>query len=228
MDAASRVFLEKGYRQAQMSDIARAMGVAPGTVYLYVESKEALFELTLRCAMRADWISGAAEFPIRRTSEAAVLAFIRETLAREMQFPVLSSVGGTPTPTEARRELEAVVRELFQSTSRNWLALKLLERSAPDWPELAALWFGQHRPQLFLLVVEYFERRMSAQALRRAPDISVAARLVIEMVAAMAMHCRTDSYSPPLDPDVAETVVVDAVVQAYGQPETASEPKGLK
>jgi AcrR family transcriptional regulator len=32
MAAALRVFAEKGYRRAQMADVARAMGVAPGTL----------------------------------------------------------------------------------------------------------------------------------------------------------------------------------------------------
>ena len=37
-NAATDVFIERGYRQTQMADVARAMGVAKGTVYLYVVS----------------------------------------------------------------------------------------------------------------------------------------------------------------------------------------------
>ena len=33
-----------------MEDIACSLGVAEGTLYVYVESKEALFDLVLRCA----------------------------------------------------------------------------------------------------------------------------------------------------------------------------------
>ncbi|HEU4326220.1 MAG TPA: helix-turn-helix domain-containing protein [Roseiflexaceae bacterium] len=40
--AARTVFLERGYVQTRMSDIAERAGVATGTLYLYFDSKEAL------------------------------------------------------------------------------------------------------------------------------------------------------------------------------------------
>ena len=42
-DAALELFGRYGYRRTSIDDIARAAGVAKGTVYLYVENKEALF-----------------------------------------------------------------------------------------------------------------------------------------------------------------------------------------
>jgi hypothetical protein len=53
------------------------------------------------------------------------------------------------------------------------------------------------------------------EKLRTAPDTPAAARLILEMVAAMAMHCRTDPHSTAPDQAAAEEVVVDAVVHAY-------------
>ncbi|MBN2801074.1 MAG: TetR/AcrR family transcriptional regulator [Deltaproteobacteria bacterium] len=40
LEAATRVFAEKGYRAARVSDVAREAGVADGTIYLYFKSKE--------------------------------------------------------------------------------------------------------------------------------------------------------------------------------------------
>ena len=42
VDAAVEVFAEKGFRGARISDIARAAGVADGTIYLYFRNKEDL------------------------------------------------------------------------------------------------------------------------------------------------------------------------------------------
>ncbi len=50
--AATEVFIEQGYRRTQMADVAEALGVAKGTLYLYVESKDALFDLVCRSADR--------------------------------------------------------------------------------------------------------------------------------------------------------------------------------
>jgi len=42
---ATEVFIARGYRLTQMSDVAEAVGVAKGTLYGYVESKDALLWL---------------------------------------------------------------------------------------------------------------------------------------------------------------------------------------
>lgn len=43
LDAAQRLFAAFGYRRTAMDDIARAAGVAKGTLYFYFEGKEAVF-----------------------------------------------------------------------------------------------------------------------------------------------------------------------------------------
>ena len=48
LEGARRVFLSSGFDGASMGEIARAAGVSKGTLYVYFDSKEALFEaLTL-------------------------------------------------------------------------------------------------------------------------------------------------------------------------------------
>src|SRR5882672_123658 len=53
--AAIDVFAERGYFNAQVADVARAAGVAAGTVYLYFQSKDdllvSIFEKTMREAL---------------------------------------------------------------------------------------------------------------------------------------------------------------------------------
>src|SRR5712691_3932848 len=53
--AAIDVFAESGYFNAQMADVARAAGVAAGTVYLYFRSKDdllvSIFERSMRDAL---------------------------------------------------------------------------------------------------------------------------------------------------------------------------------
>src|SRR3954470_14093464 len=44
VDAARSVFLSQGYDAASMGEIARAAGVSKGTLYVYFENKEQLFD----------------------------------------------------------------------------------------------------------------------------------------------------------------------------------------
>jgi AcrR family transcriptional regulator len=48
MDGARSVFLSAGFDGASMNDIARAAGVSKGTLYVYFDSKEHLFEALIR------------------------------------------------------------------------------------------------------------------------------------------------------------------------------------
>src|SRR3954470_5456245 len=53
--AAIDVFAERGYFNAQVADVARAAGVAAGTVYLYFRSKDdllvSIFEQTVKARL---------------------------------------------------------------------------------------------------------------------------------------------------------------------------------
>ena len=61
----TEVFIaSQGYQRAQMDDIARDLGVSKGTVYLYVESKEALFDLCVRYADDAQASNAISALPL--------------------------------------------------------------------------------------------------------------------------------------------------------------------
>jgi AcrR family transcriptional regulator len=53
LEAASRVFAQKGFAAASVDEIAQAAGIAKGTIYLYQPSKEALYWATLREGLEA-------------------------------------------------------------------------------------------------------------------------------------------------------------------------------
>jgi len=44
LDGARRMFLSRGFEGTSMQDVARAAGVSKGTLYVYFDSKEAMFE----------------------------------------------------------------------------------------------------------------------------------------------------------------------------------------
>ena len=48
LEAALRVFAEKGFAGARMDDVAARAGVSKGTIYLYFDSKEAVFKALVR------------------------------------------------------------------------------------------------------------------------------------------------------------------------------------
>lgn len=213
--AATRTFLTSGYRRAQIADVAREMNVAPGTIYLYVESKEALFDLVIRSAVVPE-SPLPSELPLSTPKQGKTLSFIKQRLRSEGRVSTLEeALREGPTG----QELEPIAREIFRQSSRYWLAIKLIERSALDWPELANAWFIRSRAQVVGQLGEYFERAIEAGGLRRPPHVQAAARLTLEMNAYLAIHRHIDPFPTPMDDAVAEETFVDAVLAAYGRGE---------
>src|SRR5947208_6713176 len=89
VDCATEVFIAQGYQRTQMADVATAMGVAKGTLYLYVESKEALFDLVCRYADQPPAPGESPTFPIRSPKAGATLRYVRAELERNQDVPAL-------------------------------------------------------------------------------------------------------------------------------------------
>src|ERR671930_2558450 len=84
---ATEVFIEHGYQRTQMADVAAALGVAKGTLYLYVESKEALFDLVARYADAPRPFGRTPPLPVRTPKPGATVRYVRERLPGRQGAP---------------------------------------------------------------------------------------------------------------------------------------------
>jgi AcrR family transcriptional regulator len=199
-----------------MADIAAALGVAKGTLYLYVEGKEALFDLVLRCADAEHHVAHLPSLPLPTPTPGATLQYVRERLAANQTFPALTTALTRQRVTDVRRELTGVVRELYDTLARNRQGITLLDRSARDYPELAAIWFAGARGGVTALLTQYLDTRIRRKLLRPAPDVAVAARLLLETVVFWAVHRHWDPHPQTVDEAVARDTVIQFIVNAFG------------
>jgi AcrR family transcriptional regulator len=226
MAAALEVFRTKGFRQAQVADVARAMGVSQGTIYNYVESKEALLYLLLDHALSGEPLD-AADLPVPTPSREALADRLRERLAEHGQLRRLGAALGRESVVDATDELEGIVREIFARTAAMWPWMAVLERSAVDVPEIAELYFQGARRQLIADLTRYLELRIAAGQLRAVPDPATTARVVLEMIAWFAWHRHEDPDSSSITDESAEESVVDFIsgsLVIHGSPVTTAAP----
>ncbi|HSM15792.1 MAG TPA: helix-turn-helix domain-containing protein [Gemmatimonadales bacterium] len=187
LSAAGRVFALVGYRRAMMSDIAAEAGVALGTLYRYAESKEELFELALRRELGQEptvlWDArGRASF------ESSLLEFVRHEFVGEDRFPILTAALEVDAPRDGRAEFESVLGELYDTMSQLYVAIRMIDRSASDWPELNTLFANQVRNPLLRALEAYLSLRCGKGLLITPPDLPTAARYIVETCATFAMH----------------------------------------
>src|SRR5215468_4233496 len=77
LSSAERVFAEKGYYGAKVSDIAEDAGVADGTIYLYFKSKDDLLISLFEAQMDRVHAALAGATQSAQTASAKLRAFIR-------------------------------------------------------------------------------------------------------------------------------------------------------
>ena len=212
--AATAVFLEQGYQRTQMADVADRLGVAKGTVYLYVESKEALFDAVLEHADAPDRIPMPSELPLPTPRPGATQRKVRERVAAGSALPELAAALERRRVSDVRAELEAIVRELYRVLSRHRVGIKLLDRCAHDYPELASVWNESGRMGVLQLLQRYLADRARRRLLRPPRDLTTTARMVLETEVFWAVHRHWDPSPQPFDEGAIEATVVDFVTHA--------------
>lgn len=206
--AATGVFLEQGYRRTQIADVAARMGLAKGSVYTYVESKEALFDCVLRHADSAEPIELPETLPVATPPPEATLELVERRLAEESTLPTLNAALSRTRVMDVGLELESVLGELYDTLASHRTAIKLLDRCASDHPELAKVWHRAGREGALALLGRYLGDRARRGRLRRFEDAAVAARIVLETVVFWAVHRHWDPSPQAVDEASARRTVL--------------------
>ena len=183
IEVATKTFVARGYRLTQMSDVAAGLGVAKGTLYGYVESKEALFDAAVRFADGHVAEPEPSALPLPTPAAGSTVRYVQSRLLEEVRDLELARVLAQPKQAGGKvGELESIVRDLYRRMSRNRRALKLIDRCAVDHPELAAVWFEQGRYGQVALLATYLEKRSATGEVRPAVNVQLAARMVLEIL----------------------------------------------
>ena len=148
MEGARSVFLGQGFDGASMNDIARAAGVSKGTLYVYFDSKEQLFEALIRDGRRQqverlvfpedpgdarDLLRGFGVRLIEMMTRPEMIAHIRVVIAATGKFPRLGQAFYEAGPCHGVRNLGA---QLVKLRDAGALEVKDTERAARQFIDL--------------------------------------------------------------------------------------------
>jgi len=200
IDAAARVFITHGYRRAQVQDVAEALGLAKGTLYGYAATKEALFGAALRYADGMEPMPEVSALPLPTPRAGELADLVAGRLGAELPDLKLSQAlahdGQPRTPAEALDELSAIVVDLYHRLARHRVAIKLVDRCAPELPELASVWLDAGRGAQMTAMERYLRDREAAGLFQIPGSVQVVARTAIELCVLWAVHCHFDPAPP--------------------------------
>jgi AcrR family transcriptional regulator len=210
VESATRIFSEKGYRRTLITDVASDLGLAPGTIYTYVESKDALFHLVVERA--AGLATTPASLPIPSPDPGETAKYSVRALGRTSKLSELNAAVAREKADDVAHEVETIVRELYGSIARGRTLIRLIERSAVDLPELRTGFYLKGRRSFLGKIESYLESRIASGQLRPVPDIAATARFIVESISWFANHRHGDQDSANVTDETAEQVCVDMLV----------------
>jgi AcrR family transcriptional regulator len=186
MEGARTVFLSAGFDGASMNDIARVSGVSKGTLYVYFDSKERLFEALIREERRQQAERFLADFSldnrdvrgalldfgcrlIQMMSRPETLAHVRTVIAASHKFPQLGRAFYEAGPCFGASRLSTYMNRMNEL---GVLRIADVERAA--WQFLELCQAGTFKPLLFRMVDELTPAEIEA-GVRAGIDVFMAA-----------------------------------------------------
>jgi AcrR family transcriptional regulator len=211
--AATEVFGRSGFAQAQMVDIAASAGVSVGTLYNYVEGKEALL---LLCAENPfGGVTGGRALPVPVLDRGALVAAVEATLAQQIRVPALErALGRSRVARDVPAELAEIVGELYDLIARTRRAADAMERCASEAPDLAELFYRGVRGRLLGQLADYCARLTAKDAITGAATPDLSARFVMETTTWWARHRHRDPEPIVLDESAVRHIAVTLIVRA--------------
>jgi AcrR family transcriptional regulator len=135
LQAATELFVAHGYRKTSVEEIARAAGVAKGTVYLYYQNKAELLLHAIALEKRHYLQEMSPVFDPARSPIDRLRTMIRLSLSLSAQMPL------THRSVSSDHELEQVLQELddqtitqINATQIDFLADLLDGATKYEWP----------------------------------------------------------------------------------------------
>jgi AcrR family transcriptional regulator len=207
---ATEVFAALGYRRTQMAGIADAVGVSKATLYLYVESKEALLWLCLQHADHPEKIGKPDVLPVPTPPAGRMVADVAARITEVAMLPVLAKALRKPRADDIRQELHDVLDELYTVLETNCRVVRLLERCS-DHPELGPLWHSRVRAPGRGDLARYVAKRVKAGQLRPTEHPQLASRVALETVVTWAMHIKWDRAPESYEPVSTKAAVIEQI-----------------
>lgn len=167
------------------------------------------------------------ELPVAAPVAGEIAAVVSARLAGEvtdmrLTHALRATLPPGATTGDARAELAGIVTDLYSRLARHRIALKLVDRCAPELPDLAEVWFGTGRNAQVDAVQAYLVHRERAGLLILPGPAPMVARTIVELCALWAVHLHFDPSPEPwsivqpgvIDDDAIAATLAEFVVRA--------------
>ncbi len=214
--AATKIFGRQGYRRTRVADVAAEAGISSGSVFTYVESKEALFHLVFDHGF-GTLGDVVPPLPLPTPAPGETVELIRQGL-RKIPAARLRSALDDDAPGDVASELRGVVEERYDIVAGRWPMLAVIERCAVDLPDIEHMYFGSVRGRYFDQLARYLETRSTQGSIRALDDSALTARVITESIAWFAWKRHEGRDASLYDDAASRATVVEFICTSLLRP----------
>lgn len=209
-DAASHLFINKGYARTQMKDIAKEIGLSTGMLYVYFTGKREILSFLLKGTIEPAFVTQEFELPIQ--------SGLFESLDNEIMeaFEQNAKRFSAHLDDIANYPLEQMLSDAFDVISKYGVGCLLIEKNPDDFKKLTA-YYKEYRQKFYTQVLSYITQYIQNGSFRQVEHPQYIARLIIETLSWWGMHISNDAYEIQKDIPVAtaKSICLDNLLHAY-------------
>lgn len=210
-DAASFLFINKGYARTQIKDIAKQIGLSTGMIYVYFKGKKEILDFLLKCTVDSSFIERSLEYPIDESWFTSLHDEIVTALTEnEERFsrPLQNGAEGYP--------FEEMLSDCYDTICRYGTGCLILEKNLDSVGKLGD-YYQSYRREFYQHFLNYIQIYMDKGELRSLKYPELTCKLMIETVSWWAMHIMNDAFEieRDIDPAAAKEVCLDNLISAY-------------
>ena len=207
---AGRLFDENGYANTKMAEIAKASGIAVGTMYSAFTGKDAVLSFVIYATLDKDYLSSEITLPIKPIDAPNLIGALRKVLNNASD----SILNITDDKGNVCKDFFKLIEELFDFFADYLLALDNIEKNAGILEELSEEYLPQ-KWAYFKQLGDYLKLYMEIGQIQKLTHISSHVLFLTNTLTWWALNSNLSFPQEPIPRDVAKEICIGIIKRAY-------------
>lgn len=206
---AGRLFLTKGYANTKMAEIAKASGIAVGTMYSAFSGKDAVFSFVLHATLDPEHFSDNVLLPIKPAMALELIPLLKKLDKILDSIMIITDDNGN-----IRKDFPTLTGELFDFFADYLFATDNIKKNAEIYHELREVYFPSEK-KYFLKLNDCLKRYMEAGQIRSFDHMMSHASYLTDTMTWWALNANMQNPGEPVPRDTAKEICIGIVQRAY-------------
>jgi len=208
-ESSCTLFINLGYNETKMKDIAKLAGISVGSLYDLFDSKKALLDFIFLVNLDKSNLTSTLNFPLHEISSNTLIKQTKstyETYTKQLDSKLLITNGSY--------SLESLILDLFDIFNIYGRYFLILEKNPTINSHLIEL-YKKYRRTLYKNIAVYIEKNTNLRATKNSNYDSM---MIVDLTFWWSTHKKYDSFENTknkYDMDIMSKTIIDALTEGY-------------